>query len=106
MRLKKLIDIVAKGFYDAHLVKEAEELEGERCGDTLALFVLREVHDAYEPGTGDIAQLEAAQEAIGKASEDLNDVFLALAHKISDIERAKLGLSSLYGKMGKKRRTK
>ena len=106
MTFNKLIALAAKAWYEPRLVKNAKQAEEDGDGDTFALALVRELQDTYKPGLPDIAQLEAAQKAIGKACDDLNAVYLALAHKIDDIERAKAGLSSLYGKTTEKKRSR
>lgn len=67
---------------DSPLVEQVDEtgrpLNPPTEGDTLATFVVRELHDAFDPDAGDEAQAAEASRVIQRAAEDLLAVADAL----------------------------
>lgn len=57
---------------------ERESKRARAVGDTLALFVVRELHDVYEEGASDEQQRKAAAKALRRAAADLRAVADAL----------------------------
>ena len=47
-------------------------------GDTLALFIAKELEETYDPEASDSAQIEGAMRAMNRAREDVRQVILKL----------------------------
>lgn len=56
-----------------------ELLSPPPSGDTLALFIVRELSDTFDPDASDTDQLVEAFRVIRRASKDLHRVAIALA---------------------------
>lgn len=95
MKLRELLDIASKGYPDEHtkLAYEGvndEALESalldEEIGDTLALFVVREIIGTFDEDDvagndadgADVHQIHGAIEAMQRAKDDLEEVINAL----------------------------
>jgi hypothetical protein len=77
MTLRELMDRAAAGYPDGDLRDFYDPETGEPrdgVGDTLALFVARELAGTYEPEAGDDEQVATAVDAITTAIEDLEKV--------------------------------
>lgn len=59
--------------------RDEDNRVGDDCGDTLALFVVRELRDIYDAGAADAEQLEAVDRAMMSAYRQLLDVSVAFA---------------------------
>ena len=75
MKLAELIQIVDEAYPDG-LVARAHK--GEDVGDTLALFIVRELADIYDPDASDAEQTAGACRAMGTAIDELQAVCNAL----------------------------
>ncbi len=75
MTLDEIIQMANKAYPDG-LVAKAHK--GEDAGDTLALFIVRELADIYEPDASDAEQAAAANGAMGSAIDELQAVCSAL----------------------------
>jgi hypothetical protein len=75
MTLNQLIDKANKGYPDGYLVvywdfvHECVNEKGE--GDTLALFIVRELQDTFDRSASDEAQVEEAVRCLRAAQQDL-----------------------------------
>ena len=81
MTLNDLIKITNEGYPDGYLAMywnfEDEDVNQDptnKLGDTLALFLVRELKDTYDPDMTDAEQLREAQYAIDNALDQLLDV--------------------------------
>lgn len=90
MKLEELMAIVDKGYGDGNLLEYFNKSQKERDngGDTLALFIVREIEDTFEPTMTDSAQLDEAVIAIDNAVDQLMDVRFALDTAITEKRRA------------------
>lgn len=59
--------------------RDKDDRVSNDCGDTLALFVVRELRDVYDPEASAEAQLKAADHAMLSAYRQLLDVSVAFA---------------------------
>ena len=75
MTLAQLIQIADEAYPDG-LVAGAHK--GEDVGDTLALFIVRELADIYDPDASDAEQTAGACRALGTAINELQAVCDAL----------------------------
>ena len=82
MTLNQLIQIASSGYPDNYLAtdcwyfQEEEPIDG--CGDTLAVFLGRELSDTYSEGGADEDVLTEAIRAVNKAITELKGVVGAL----------------------------
>lgn len=83
MTLEKLI-AVADGAYPEGLVARAHK--GEDTGDTLALFVARELADIHDSDASDAEQTAIAANAMRKAAEELLGVCAALTRVLGEVD--------------------
>lgn len=88
MTIKELIAIVNQHYPDDCIQNAFEEVD-EQCGDTLALFIVREVKETFDPAAADYAQLEEAQRVIDKAQEELMFLVTGLDDELAKIARNK-----------------
>ncbi len=77
MTLDEIIQMADEAYPDG-LVARAHK--GEDAGDTLALFIVRELADTYDPDASDAEQATAASGALGTAIDELQAVCSALAN--------------------------
>ncbi len=75
MTLDEIIQMADEAYPDG-LVARAHK--GEDIGDTLALFIVRELTDIYDPDASDAEQAAAASGALGTAIDELQAVCSAL----------------------------
>ena len=80
MRLATLIK-VASGSYPDGAVLDAHE-RGEAAGDTLALFIAREIAETFEPGQATAEQLARAIEVMEKAQGEIGAVLSGLRRRL------------------------
>jgi len=84
MTLKQIIDRASAGYGDDNILAKMCTAEGEEApgaaayGDTLALFLVRELKDTFDLDASDKDQVLAARRAVDMANDQLNDVFMAL----------------------------
>ncbi len=82
MKLNRLIRLV-DGFYPDGLVGQHWDFRAEQpldagAGDTLALFIARELSATFDPDAGDREQIAAAVTAMERAAEELGTVVAGL----------------------------
>lgn len=77
MELKKLIEIVDEGYPDG-FVKRCFENPEKDHGDTLALFLSREIGDCFDPEATDKEQIEETLRVVFNARRELDEVCEAL----------------------------
>ncbi len=75
MTLDEIIQVADEAYPDG-LVARAHK--GEDAGDTLALFIVRELGDIYDPDASDAEQAAAASGALETAVNELQAVCGAL----------------------------
>ncbi len=75
MTLDEIIQMADEAYPDG-LVARAHK--GEDVGDTLAMFIVRELTDIYDPDASDAEQAAAASGALGTAIDELQAVCSAL----------------------------
>ena len=75
MTLDEIIQMADEAYPDG-LVARAHK--GEDVGDTLALFIVREFADIYDPDASDAEQAAAASGAVETAIDELQTVCSAL----------------------------
>ncbi len=75
MTLDKVIQMADEAYPDGLV---ARTHKGEDVGDTLALFIVRELADIYDPDASDAEQAAAARGAMGTAIDQLQAVCSAL----------------------------
>lgn len=87
MKLTELLEIASEGYPDKALEQyfDADEdrvfdkdNDGGRLGDTLALFIVRELKDVYDSAASDLDQLQTAMDALGKAENELGCCYTEL----------------------------
>ena len=59
--------------------RDEDNRVGDDCGDTLAMFVVRELRDVYDPAASDAEQLKTADRAMMSAYRQLMDVSVAFS---------------------------
>jgi len=72
MTFEKIIEIADK-VYPGFIGLYAADNDSD-YGDTLALFIARELKDTYDPDASDYAQLEEAAQAMRSAARELSYV--------------------------------
>jgi hypothetical protein len=77
MDLNKLIEIVDEGYPDG-FVKRCFDNPKKDHGDTLALFLAREVKDTFDADATDEAQVAEAIRVMEMARRELGDVLVVL----------------------------
>lgn len=84
MTLKQLLDKASSAFDCDGIMAQMYDKNGVECpdagkqGDTLGLFLVRELADTFDPDACDLEQLAIARRAVDMANEQLNDVHMAL----------------------------
>ena len=81
MRLVNLLNLASIGYRDGDLDSFFDSDTGEyidNTGDTLAMFIVRELHSTFLPDTEDQAQLEEAIRAMTVGKGELESVIKAL----------------------------
>jgi hypothetical protein len=82
MKINDLMRLVAENYddhgTDAFWDYKNEKVDCEGTGDTLAEFIVREIHDTFEPDLADRDQLLEAGTAIGRGAEQLHNLSEAL----------------------------
>ena len=68
---------IADEVYPDSLVRQSLA-QGDKCGDTLALFISRELPDVYDPGATDQDNLNLAWQAMNMAVRELTAVRTAI----------------------------
>jgi hypothetical protein len=90
--INELIAIVSKSYPD-NCVQDVYRNEYENAdilvGDTLAVFIARELHETFDPDASDRDQLETAQRKIETAMHELRGVVLGIADELAKMERNK-----------------
>lgn len=84
MKLKQIIEIVNRAYSDDGAIKRAFEAETGSIdellvGDSLAVFIAREIKETYDPDATREQQLEEAYRVMSVAHEQLENVLNALA---------------------------
>ena len=84
MTLEELITIASSGYPDdfirvAYWNSKTKKVRFKiGLGDTLALFIAKELEETYDPEASDSAQIEGAMRAMNRAREDVRQVILKL----------------------------
>ena len=81
MQILELLNLANKGYPDGELVEFYDEETGdimEDEGDTLALFIVRELMSTFQRGVEDEAQISEAIRAMTVANKELESVIKAL----------------------------
>jgi hypothetical protein len=86
MRLATLIKIASDSYPDG-AVMDAHE-RGDASGDTLALFIAREIAETFEAMAKTTEQLERAIQVIEKAHEEMGAVLSGLRRRLEKEERS------------------
>ena len=81
MKLSEIIAIASRAYPDSAVQAYFEDLEGQH-GDTLAEFIVRELHDVHDANAGSQDQLSEAAKAIRRARDELDNVLAALEGEI------------------------
>jgi hypothetical protein len=84
MTLEKLIAVVDEAYPDG-LVGRAHK--GEDVGDTLALFIARELSDTYDSDASDAEQAAEAERVMGNAHREIGEVLEALNAESRRVEK-------------------
>ena len=84
MKLKTLIK-VASGSYPDGAVQDAHE-RGDAAGDTLALFIAREIAETFEDGKTTTEQLGRAIAVMEKAHAEIGAVLSGLRRRLEKEE--------------------
>jgi hypothetical protein len=84
MKLKQIIEIADQAYSDDGAVERAFEAETGSIdellvGDSLAVFIAREIKETYDPDTTRENQLDEAYRVMSVAHEQLENVLNALA---------------------------
>jgi hypothetical protein len=87
MTFDKIIEIADKA-YGEGLVQAAFDFGPHPNGDSLALFIVRELLDVYEPGATDAEQLQEAQRVMLSAYNQVGDVIDAFDSYVVNYEQA------------------
>lgn len=97
MTLTDLIQLVDRHYPDhcilAHWDAVNSRPEARKVTDTLALFIVRELHRTFRPGASDVDQLKVALDSMRTASKDVSQVTEALEtelHAAEERERRKV----------------
>lgn len=80
MQFSEIIEI-ADGSYPEGMIGETYR-QRRNCGDTLALFICRELSAVYDAAADDATQLRTAQNALHTAIRELQDVSHALSQAL------------------------
>ena len=81
VKLSDLFERIAGGYYDGNVIEQAAV--GEDCGDTLALYVIRELRELADKGK---IVLEAAAQAVEASISDLTDVQNVITDYIKELD--------------------
>ena len=96
MILDELIEMASEGYPDGYTLQcwDSKKQQSKEAGDTLALFIVRELQDFFCPSVSDIESIHAAIKAMVKARNEVDGVVVALTEAMCDIgDEAKRGLS-------------
>ncbi|NUN49623.1 MAG: hypothetical protein HUU15_12420 [Candidatus Brocadiae bacterium] len=86
MRLSTLIRIASDSYPDGAVLDAHER--GEAAGDTLALFIAREIAETFEPGQTTAEQLVRAIQVLEKAQAEIGAVLSGLRRRLEKEERS------------------
>ena len=84
MTLKQILDLASAGYGSDGIMARMYDKEGketpdaDKQGDTLALFIVRELSDTFDCGATSKEQVIEARRVMNRAGDDLNDVYMAL----------------------------
>lgn len=82
MTLAQLLDRANQGYPDGFLTEYYDPDTGEAragSGDTLALFIVTELRETFDPTASDETQLAEARRVLDRAQEELAGVIASLA---------------------------
>lgn len=80
MKLRTLIRIASDSYPDGAVLDAHER--GDAAGDTLALFIAREIADTYEAEKTTAEQLQRAVEVMEKAHGEIGEVLSGLRRRL------------------------
>jgi hypothetical protein len=85
MKLNDLVFRAAVAYPEAIVLEcwdaNREQPRSDNCGDTLALFVARELKDTFDPDADETSQIATAISAMQRGADELQ----AVAHALSDM---------------------
>lgn len=81
MTLNDILDIAADGYYDPALLRQSGKFN-DNCGDTLALFLAREIRDVYDESLSSEDQIHIVVRAVERARDDVDAVIKALRERL------------------------
>lgn len=82
MTCDDLIAMASRAYPDDFV--ELADQEGDGAGDTLALFVAREIRDTYDEGATGREQILTAVDALNRGATELQSVVEALTRALED----------------------
>ncbi len=85
MSIKEILDLANSGYPDGFLAtmydgEGKETTEADKQGDTLALFIVRELIETYDADAGNEEQLATARRTLERAVGDLQGVIETLSN--------------------------
>ncbi len=85
MTVKAILDLANAGYPDGFLAtmyddEGKEATDADKQGDTLALFIVRELIETYDADAGDAEQLATARQTLERAAADLQGVIETLSN--------------------------
>ena len=94
MKINDLIRLASSAYVDNFIAAQYWDFKNH-CpddvgdGDTLALFIARELWSTFSPSDSSKDQLVAAIQVMDRAKEQLGDVSFALEQKLDELYRKK-----------------
>ncbi len=93
MKINEMMRLVAAGYgdggTDAFWDYGNEMMDCEGTGDTLAEFVVREIHDTFDPQATEDEQMEEAIRVMKCAERQIHDLVYSLGHAQDKLNREK-----------------
>lgn len=78
LTIEELLAIANKYYPDCMLSRDEEEIDG----DTLALFIVREIKDTFDPCASVEDQLEEAARVMTRAESELHELITGLENEV------------------------
>lgn len=108
MDLNQIIACAATAYPDelilAYWDKDARQpVDNPDAGDTLALFIVREIKDTFDPAATDVQQVETVIDALTRASNEIERVASVMQYlTLLPLRRRQQRLSSRHNKPQRK----
>ncbi len=85
MTFEELLKEVSPGYPDALIMMSwnAGRQEVQRCGDSLAVFIVQELHDLYDADHSDEEQLSEAEGAIHRIVKELDNLHFHIQDRMT-----------------------